>query len=66
MTNTKNLKAQIILNGYRLKDVAKELGITPQGLSAKIHNKSEFRASEIQTLCNILHIEDKDEYFFCA
>ena len=46
------------------KEVAEKIGISLQSLSYKINNKIEFRASEMERLCNLLNITDKDSYFF--
>ncbi len=65
MTASKLLKARIIEMGYTYIVLAKELGISYQTLCNKINNKLEFKASEIEKLCVILKISDKDKYFFC-
>lgn len=60
MTETKLLKEKIDQSGYKLKFIAKKVGLTYQGLLNKINNHSEFRASEIQKLSEILSLT-KDE-----
>lgn len=65
-TNTSKLKARIIEMGLTQEQIAKILNISYQTLSYKINNKTDFKASEIQTLCEILNITDKDKYFFCS
>lgn len=65
MTATKLLKARIIEMGYTYVTLARMLGISYQTLCYKINNKLEFKASEIEKLCDILSISDKDKYFFC-
>lgn len=65
-TNTSKLKARIIEMGLTQEQIAKILNISYQTLSYKINNKTDFKASEIQTLCEILKITDKDKYFFCS
>lgn len=64
MSNTKKIQAAMVLRGYTLKTLAKELKISITSLFNKIHNKNEFTASEINTMCEKLRIENKDEYFF--
>lgn len=64
MTNSNKLKAKIREYGYTQRDVAKLIGISSQSLSYKINNKIDFRASEMEMLCNLLDITDKDSYFF--
>lgn len=65
MTATNKLKAK--LSEYRLTNekIADKLGISAQSFSYKLNNKVEFKASEINALCKILNITDKDDYFFC-
>ena len=60
MTNTELLRAKIDQSGYKLRFVAKQIGITYQGLLNKINNRSEFRASEIQTLYNLLGLTEEE------
>lgn len=66
MTNTELLKEKIEQSGYKLKYVASQLGITYYGFLKKINNETEFKASEIQTLCNLLEITkvEKEQIFF--
>lgn len=52
-------------NDFKQSDIAEKLGISSQSFSYKLHNKKEFKASEIKFLCNLLNITDKDAYFFC-
>lgn len=60
MTNTKLLRRKIDESGYKLRYVAKQLGISYQGLMYKINNESEFKASEIQMLKNLLKLTDAE------
>lgn len=64
-TNTNKLKACIIEKGFTQSQIANFLGISFQSFSYKLNNKVEFKASEIQKLCSILNIQNKDIYFFC-
>lgn len=66
MTNTKLLKQAIDDSGYKYAFVAKSLGISYQGLLNKINNQSEFKASEIATMCALLGIPniDREAIFF--
>ena len=66
MTNTDLLKEILSDSGYKLTYVANELGITYQGFLNKINNESEFKASEIQTLKELLNLKNKerDKIFF--
>ncbi len=66
MTNTDLLKEILSDSGYKLAYVADKLGITYQGFLNKINNESEFKASEIQTLKELLNLTNKerDKIFF--
>ena len=64
MTDTKKLKGYIVANGYTQKKLAILLGLSYQSLNKKIHNKVEFRASEILKLATILKILDTQSVFF--
>ena len=66
MTDTNFLRKKIDESGYKLRFIAKKLGITYQGFLNKINNETEFKAGEIQILCNVLklNIEEKEKIFF--
>lgn len=66
MTNTELLKDKIEKSGYKLKYIAEQIGITYYGFLKKVNNETEFKASEIQTLCDLLEIagEEKEKIFF--
>lgn len=66
MTNTKLLEEYIEKSGYKRSHLAKALNITSYALALKITNKSEFKASEINTLCAVLDIpvEGRMSIFF--
>lgn len=65
MTNTKKLKARLVEKGMSQTEAAKAIGISYQSFNNKLRNALEFKASEIEKLCDILDISDKDAYFFC-
>ena len=52
--------------GFKNKDIAEAIGITPSGYTLKISNKSDFRQSEIKTICGLLGltVEERDRVFF--
>ena len=52
--------------GFKNKDIAEAIGITPSGYTLKISNKSDFRQSEIKTICDLLSltVEERDRVFF--
>lgn len=60
MTNTKLLREKIDQSGYKLRYIARKVGITYQGLLNKINNRSEFRANEIQALYDLLDLTEKE------
>lgn len=66
MTNTGLLNEYIEKSGYKRAFIAKALGITAYGLALKVNNKSEFKASEMSILCDLLNIsaKDKEAIFF--
>ena len=68
MTNTALLKEKIAASGYKICFIADCLGLSYYGLKKKIENETDFKAGEIQKLCNILGLNaaEKDEIFFCA
>lgn len=60
------LKKKIDESGYKLKYVAKQLNLSYPGFLAKLKNETEFKASEIKTLYELLNLSEKerDEIFF--
>lgn len=66
MTDTKALREKIDASGYKLRFIAKKIGITYQGFLKKINNETEFKASEIQGLKELLKLtdEERDKIFF--
>lgn len=66
MTATNELRALFVQKGYTQSVIAEKIGISRQSMSCKMNNKVEFKVSEIEALCNILGITDKNKYFFCS
>ncbi len=66
MTDTELLKDAIRKSGLKMQFVAEQLDLSYQGLNNKINNRSEFKTSEIQKLCNLLFlgVEDREQIFF--
>lgn len=59
------LKAKILEFNLSKSEIAKELGISTTSLNYKLNNKTEFKATEIVKLSNLLGISrEKDKYFF--
>lgn len=61
MTNTKLLEEAIQRNGVKKGFLAEQLGVSRATFSALLRNETEFRASQIRVLCEILHINDPAE-----
>ena len=64
MTNTKKLKRRIVEAGMSVNSVAEMIGISRASLSRRINNKGYFTVNEINELCEVLDINNKDTYFF--
>lgn len=67
MTNTKLLNELIQQSGLKKVYIADKLGVTPVGLHNLITGKSEFKASQINKMCDLLGIDDletKEAVFF--
>ena len=61
MTNVKLLREKINDSGLKLSYIADQLEITPRALLMKIENQTEFKASEIKRLSELLGIETAEE-----
>lgn len=61
MTNIALLEKKIKQSGLKKSYIAKKLDVTPSTLSALLKNKSEFKASQIRTICEVLDIRDDAE-----
>lgn len=66
MTNTSLLEEYIEKSGYKKSFIAEKIGLTAYGFALKVNNKSEFKASEMTVLCELLQInaKDKEAIFF--
>lgn len=67
MTNTVLLEQKISQSGYKKSYIAKVIGLTAYSLAKKVRNESEFKAKEINLLCDLLSIdslEEKERIFF--
>ena len=66
MTDKNLLYYYVKRAGFKNKDIAEAIGITPSGYTLKISNKSDFRQSEIKTICDLLGltVEERDRVFF--
>lgn len=63
MTDTIMLEMAIRKKGFSKKYVANALGLSEYGFLLKLNNKSEFKASEIKMLVELLDLPDTS-YFF--
>lgn len=67
MTNKELLNERIEKSGMKKSYIAKVLGMAPGSLSRKIASQRDFKASEINALCELLGIdtlEEKEAIFF--
>jgi len=67
MTNTLLLEMAIRRAGLTKKEVARRLGLSIMGLHQKINNVTEFKASEIAQLYEMLKLaslEEQQQIFF--
>lgn len=61
MTDTALLEKRIAESGLKKGYIAKAIGLSAYGLTLKIRNANEFKASEILKLCDLLNITDPEE-----
>lgn len=67
MTDTSRLKEKIAERGLKQGFIAEKLGLTSYGFAKKLNNESEFKASEIKILCELLSItslKERESIFF--
>ena len=66
MTDTKLLREQVDKSGLKYQFIAENLDLSRFGLSMKVDDKTEFKASEIIKLCDLLNIDNdlRDRIFF--
>jgi transcriptional regulator with XRE-family HTH domain len=60
MIDKRLLASRIAYSGISQRALAKKIGITANTLSSKVNGHSEFTSSEIERVCNELHIEPND------
>lgn len=67
MTNTLKLKVAIAESGLNQEQIAEMLGVSLCTLNYKLNGTSEFKASEIKKLAELLHLDaDKVMKIFFA
>ena len=67
MTNKELLEKAIKDSGLKKVFLAEKIGLTPAGFCNCLNNRAEFKASQINTLCELLGITDlstKEAIFF--
>jgi len=66
MTNTKMLEAAIALSGLPKNIIAEKIGISRSAFFKKMRNESEFKATEIVKLQELLALttEERNHIFF--
>lgn len=66
MTNSNMLSTAIAESGITVTAIARKLGITREGFYKKLNNETEFKASEIKSMQDILNLSNKrrDAIFF--
>lgn len=63
MTDTKALQKRIDDSGLKQEFIAKQLGLSSYGFAKKRDNVTQFKPSEIDRLCNLLHIDTLEDRF---
>ncbi|MDD5851846.1 MAG: DUF739 family protein [Galactobacillus timonensis] len=63
-TNSRELEVEITRKGMTVREIARQMGITEQSFYNKLNNRTEFKASEIQMLCDILGLSDMRLFFY--
>lgn len=66
MTHSAKLKAKIVEKQLNQEEIAKQLGMTIATFNYKVNNKTEFKASEIKVLSELLGLtsEEVNAIFF--
>jgi transcriptional regulator with XRE-family HTH domain len=60
MVNTALLQEKMKNNGFTIKELADRIGLSQTGLFNKIHNKREFKGSEINSMSIVLRLTKAD------
>ena len=67
MTNKELLEKAIKAKGLKKTFLASQIGLSPAGFCNCLNNRAEFKASQINALCDLLGIvdlADKEAIFF--
>lgn len=60
MTNTKLLEDRIQQSGLKKSFIAACIGVSSATFSALLAGKSEFKVSQVKTVCELLDIKDEE------
>lgn len=63
MTDTIALQKRIDESGLKQEYIASKIGLSSYGFANKRDNKTEFKPSEIEALCELLNITTLEEKF---
>ena len=68
MTNVLALRDELNRSGISVSFIARKMGLSREGLYNKLNNQTEFKASEIVALSEILNLprDKRDEIFFAS
>lgn len=66
MTNTELFRKKVEEKGITIKFLALKIGITRESLYNKLNNETEFKASEISRITDVLELtsKERDDIFF--
>ena len=64
MFNRRLLESKMVLKGINVKKLSEALGINESTFYRKLKNDGDFNRSEINTIINVLEIEDPESIFF--
>ena len=60
MVQLESLKSLVDYSGMTMTAIAQRLGMSRATLYKKLDGKTEFKVSEIVSLCKVLHLSDKE------
>lgn len=63
--NYAKLLGKIRESGNTQESLAIKVKMSPSTLNLKLNNKRDFTQKQIKKICEELHIENVNEYFFC-
>ena len=64
MFDKRKFMAQMVLAGMSQKELAQAIGIDESTLYRKINNNGSFSRKEMNTIIDVLHIDDPTPIFF--